>query len=358
MNNKTKIIFGFLFLSIMIGLIFITKLFSERNRISDMGTSNLLLQTTRSSIGFGSYLLDTDDKMQIHTIFTEEDSFEGNFAAGGYFEETTNFNVILLKNFKQTEFSVENSNKSFIHKIEFEKSIQNRYDLFKYRISIKDLEYGINDFILIFTKEYTQDDLNYYREVGSTHMTTYTARFTIQRHTSNLENKKVKFDRNYKVLKGPSLPDCYIFNTESVEFSQYPSPITFLDRVTKSIVLPITINTSSLMEGPYFQEEYTKDEKAGEIEHLAVFSILNNKMVPVFYGDEKELVHFYEKKYADDIMIKPRIEFTEKGMNTFVTIVISYPYKKQEDYEGTYKITKWSSSIISHQVYINVTDIE
>lgn len=320
--------------------------------------SDMNIKKTR--IAFGSYLIDKSGQRLLEPIALAGSCYKGEFVAGGYFDKDITFNIILLNNYRQIAFSIDGSEKSKNQKLFINKNTDNKYKFYKHTIEADNVTDSLNDMILVFTQQYDEKELDTFIKDKKVHKSTYLVRFNLVKDTQNNNIYNIDFSKDYKVLKNSrnALFDMFIYDKEFDGFSEAQPTYDILKSLKinyNQITLPISINTGTAIEGSASYNEYLEDQRLDKSETLAVFCLLNGNLEPAIYNrekGEKELVHFYHKKFKDVIMINPYIEINKSGINTFSAITVCYPMSNEYIATDTYHFAKWSAGIASNEVLI------
>ena len=135
--------------------------------------------------------------------------------------------------------------------------------------------------------------------------------------------------------------------------------LSFIDKlkVGEKVKLHTCINIKESIEDSPFFDKYLVDEKLNVKQSFAIFALIDGALQPLYYTNTvEETAKIYEVELGKSILISPELKLTKKGIQSLTLLVLCYPYSDPEQLLGSYKITNWSTNIISNEIAINVTE--
>ncbi|GAW91296.1 hypothetical protein [Calderihabitans maritimus] len=176
----------------------------------------------------------------------------------------------------------------------------------------------------------------------------------------NGENKdelKLRFSSDYSLFRGDTQQELIILDRPIDELTKNYVLLRNISnaKIGEKIKLYIYANIKESIENSRFFEGYLNDVKLKKKQPIAVFALFNNELQPLLYDkDSEEEVKFYEVDLGETFLITPELILTKPG--TLRIIIVSYPYAYPELLLGSYKITNWSTPLLSEEVAIQVKE--
>lgn len=302
-------------------------------------------------------MLDNNDKPVLTRVKNYGNKFTGNFLITAASNQDTYFDVILINNYKQTNFSINGNKEQKKHKIFIPKTKVNNFIDSKIQISTSNINVGLNDSALILLRN-TKDSNSLKRNPI---VNTFVSRFAFYNET-NKQDLDIAFSSDYKIIKGELNHHMFVFKKlfneiRSNHYETYPvlSMVNNL-KIGEKLQLHTCINIKESIEGSPFFNEYLLDEKLHLKQPIAFFALLDGELQPLYYQDSiAETVKFYEVELGKTILISPKLKLDNKGVHNLNIIALCYPYSNVETFLGSYKATNWSTAIVTDEIPINVT---
>lgn len=303
-------------------------------------------------------MLDNNNKPVLTAVKNNSGIFTGNFLITAASNKDTYFDVILINNYKQINFSINGNKEQKKHKIFIPKTTGKNFINSKIQISTSHNEVGVNDSALILLRN-TKDSNSLKR---TPLLNTFVTRFVFYNGTKK-KDLDIAFSSDYKIIKGELDHHMFVFEKpfneiKSNHYETYPvlSMVENL-KVGQKLQLHTCINIKESIEGSPFFNEYLHDEKLHLKQPMAFFALLDGELQPLYYQDSiAEPVKFFEVELGKTILISPKLKLDKKGVHNLNIIALCYPYFDVETFLGSYKATNWSTAIVTDEIPINVTD--
>jgi len=312
----------------------------------------------KTELSVGIQMVDQDNKPILRAIKIRDNKFKETFLVNASSNKDTYFDVMLINNFKQMNFSINGGKEARIQQLFIPKTSKGNYFNTGLEISIDNIDNGLNDSELIFLKKIP--DPSILKMFPSRN--TYTTRFAFYNDDSNKDIKHLYLS-DYQKIEGDLPHDILLFNRSinkiSENQSEYNNVISSIEdiKVNKNTKLNIYINLKESISGSPFFDDYLKDEKFNIKQPFAIIALLDGELYPLHYsGLNEENFKLYEVELGKSIMVSPEIKIYKKGIHCLNLLVIPYPYSDPERFFGSYKMSSWSNIISSYVIPITVSE--
>lgn len=311
----------------------------------------MLLNKTKDgknkSVSFSCELVNDKEERVFNKNFNNDNTFTGFLTLNVGSNQDLTYEVILLNNYKQINFAI---NDSIVNKTQTIIIPKTKNDFFNTKVKITTkLTDGLNNYLMIFIDK-SQNS------TSSNKVFNFYKRFTAI-NTGEINKNVINYSKDYEEIN-------YNFKREiavnaKIDYETKMIIPTYTLNIDKSNnklkEIPIAINVkSSILDSPFYNE-YVNDEKLNKEQSIAVLAISNGQLLPLYYeSTKKENVKFYNVKLGKTIIIYPQIDISNLNNNQDITfLVIPYPLEKLENLLKTYKATNWST-IISETITISI----
>lgn len=313
--------------------------------------------STKYNLSISVQLIDRKNKPILNSLKTENNNFKGDFLIRAATNQDTHFDVVLIKNFKQVAFSIDNASFQIKHSLFIPKTEGKTYYSKKIKIEINDIDPGINDCTLVLLRKEPQSEVVFKKRNTRR---AFATRFSIHNESLIAQIPQIICSQAYQVVKGEIPHSIFVFERPFKEitnnhFANYEL-LSLVDnlKVGEEVTLHACFSTKKSIENSPFFERYLKDEKEKIKQQVAVVALLDGELYPLNYSSKEKLVSFFKVELGQTIMVSPRLKINEKGLHRLNLLVLSYPYSNPEQLIGTYKMTNWSTIIISNEILVNV----
>lgn len=248
---------------------------------------------------------------------------------------------ILLNNYNQIKYKINDSTEKEIHTINIPKTTGNKYKEYELEISTNHIFNGLNDFILIISYPNNDSERIYTKN-------NKTFRFSVNKNQNSEQNNTSQIKYNdFHQINGE-------INTEMMVFDTFFDPISnnnFID-LTKIIKVnnnePIFIynNINGLTDNTFFHDEYSNIEN--NMIEIGIFALNNNKIIPLNSNNDNLLLYKIDPKSSN--MLPLDLPIKNPGDLTF--FLVNFPNKFPDNFLKTYKMVYWSTIISSQNIEI------
>lgn len=288
-------------------------------------------------IGVQLSLIDHTGKMILRTIKTEDDIFNGNIMISVDSNSETHYSAILMKNYQQVAFSINNLEKRTVQDIEIPATdgIVKK----KFEISFGLSEDGFNDCLLLLLEKNGKDNV-------------FSMRFTIQKGKREKYKSDIKSNGRFFEIDKITLEQITDKDLCVVDSNLCETQNIYLDN--KSPYLKIILNYENRLMQTSFAEQYLDAKKKEEEVRIGFFVISKNKLVPI----SQRNINIKTGYYVDNVQIMLNTKFITSEIKSFRVFAIMYPFKTQNNMLGTYEMVNWDSIFYSNYILVNETSIE
>ena len=271
-------------------------------------------------------LLDKSDNIITETIKLGQNSslFENDLTIALDSNIETNYDVILLNNYNQTCFSINNLEYKDVHHIKFNKTdgLVRR----KFKLSFAGLHEGLNDCILIF------DRIDNEGKFADSKV--YTVRFTIQ--VGNNETTEAKEFFNYDVKE-----NCLYKESNEISFDRdimlLDSNFNPLSKNQKPKYL--MINFMSEIFQTDSRRDYLENKIKNETIKIIVFAVSKNHLIDITESGTMNILTTINDRY----IVELDDELPTNDMDDIKFFAVAYPFESQNNKLGSYEIILWQA---------------
>lgn len=316
-------------------------------KLSDAGKSKLAL---------GVEMVDNNNKPILHAVNFYNNKFKGNFMIRAAANQDTLFDVILINNFKQVDFSINGSKEQKKHSLLIPKANDGNYYSTLFKISFDNIQGGLNDSVLILIRKMAEKELDVVPK-----RRTFATRFAFY-NESIVEKLNPTYTSDYQVVKGELAHNILLFEKPFKEIAgnHYENfkTISTIDKIKVGDIIKLyaCINIKKSTEGSPFFDDYLKDEKHNVRQTYAIIALLDGELYPTSWeNSEDKIVKFYDVELGKTILVSPELTVTESGVHDFSLLVLCYPFADPETLLSSYKMSNWSTIIYS-DILVNVNE--
>lgn len=317
-KNKRKVFIGIVLLVILVFMGFGLLIKSKDRSVDEYINLQILL-------------LDTADEVIIKTIKLDESStkFENDITIALDTNIETNYDVVLLNNYNQINFSINDLEYNEVHKIKLTKTdgmVRN-----KFKLRFEELNKGLNDCILVLDRK--DFDSNFIDNK------VYTVRFTVQ--VGN--NDKVVGTGNFiePIIKDEDVENKLnnkVFNESILLLDNNLNNFDLRHNNSNNYKYLIFNYESELMQSP-FKDEYLKDKSQNTEIRIIIFALSDNKLVSISEENTINVLSKLKSTYLVDLKEKKIVD----GEHSTRFFAVAYPFESQDNKLKSYKMSIWEN---------------
>jgi len=324
-------------------ILILAMLFSNKKNTTNISPS------TKLSLSFLCQQINDNGNRILMSEKTVDNNYHGKFELSLGANIDAMYNVILIKNYEQSEFTINKDGKKYNHKIlvpQNENGVVNT----TIDVNIENLSEGVNDCALIFILDDSSVSESTLISQGC-----FVSRFTIINNT--LAKPQMDIYSDFNSIPQPLPFEIDMFNRKSqnnicLASSKYKINNNGSVSLNKNEAndIPVRINLGqNIIDSPFYSD-FIQDSNSNEEQSTVIVGIVNNKIVNL--GDNNNVM-FMNTKLNESISFNLYNKFPIKEQDQLILLAFYHPYSLPDDLLNTYKISQWSSPSISNRLYLD-----
>lgn len=282
-------------------------------------------------------MVDSDNEILRNTIEVESnsDQFRNNVSIAHDNNIDKEFDVILLCNYKQVSFSINDLKPAKVQGILLNKTSDLVRNVFE--LSFNGISPGINDCILILNEKISKEN--------DSHLV-FTMRFSVLcNEYSSIKHLDFAINNTDLTVEN-SINDKIFFNDLVILDSNLQELKSFNETSSQSSYIIIDLESNILQTN--FSDGYLNDKSyTNNMINIGVFAVGdNNQLIEM----DQRNVHLIQSQLDDKIIAEIDLSNIPKDFKKISFFAVAYPFESQNDKAGTYKRVFWNT-ILSTSYY-------